>query len=80
MVRQTRGIALTNASAPAAAKIGAKASCASRRAYASYRGCMCLLFLTATRQVCTGSLKAELYTDSSCEFSRETENCAKLVG
>ena len=49
--------ALTNASAPAEAKICAKASGASACTFV-LRGCMFLLSLTATCQVCTVSLKA----------------------
>jgi urea transporter len=50
-----------NASAPADAKICSKASRASACIFV-IRGCMFLLSLTATCQVCTVSLKAGLYT------------------
>src|SRR5262249_47615 len=50
-----------NASAPAGAKRCSEASQASACIFV-LRGCMCLLSLTATCQVCTVSLKAGLYT------------------
>src|SRR5262249_23655567 len=52
---------LTNASAPADAKLSSKASCASL-CICVIRRCMFLLSLTATCQVCTVSLKAGLST------------------
>jgi hypothetical protein len=54
-----------NASAPADAKICSKASRASACIFV-IRGCMFLLSLTATCQVCTVSLKAGLYTYKEC--------------
>src|SRR5262249_46613451 len=53
--------ALTNASAPAESKICEKASGASA-CLCVLRGCMCLLSLTATCQVCIVPLKAGLYS------------------
>src|SRR5262249_42087685 len=50
-----------NASAPADAKLCSKASRAAACIFV-IRGCMFLLSLTATCQVCTLSLKAGLYT------------------
>ena len=52
---------MTNASAPADAKLSSKASCASLCMFVIRRG-MFLLSLTATCQVYTVSLKAGLYT------------------